>query len=199
LLLLYAFNHELARAREVTSEPMLALIRLTWWREVVDGAARAHPIATPLAQALNAGVFAPGDLTRLIDAREMEAAPEMPDLDELMKYARGTAGLLARISGKLLGADSDAAEALGTAYGLSGILRSAPLLAAQGRSLLPVSTAPGEITALARGLLGEQVPRAILPAALPAVFAKRDLGNPDRRRSFADRLAVIKSAVTGRI
>ena len=41
LLALYAFNHELARAREVASEPTLALIRLQWWREVVDGAARA--------------------------------------------------------------------------------------------------------------------------------------------------------------
>ena len=38
LLTLYAFNHELARAREVASEPPLALIRLQWWREVVEGA-----------------------------------------------------------------------------------------------------------------------------------------------------------------
>jgi phytoene/squalene synthetase len=34
LLTLYAFNHELARAREVASEPHMALIRLQWWREV---------------------------------------------------------------------------------------------------------------------------------------------------------------------
>jgi len=32
LLTLYAFNHELARAREMVSEPPLALIRLQWWR-----------------------------------------------------------------------------------------------------------------------------------------------------------------------
>ena len=38
LLTLYAFNHELARAREAVSEPPLALIRLQWWREVVEGA-----------------------------------------------------------------------------------------------------------------------------------------------------------------
>jgi 15-cis-phytoene synthase len=36
LLTLYAFNHELARAREAVSEPPLALIRLQWWREVVE-------------------------------------------------------------------------------------------------------------------------------------------------------------------
>ena len=32
VLALYAFNHELARAREAASEPALALIRLHWWR-----------------------------------------------------------------------------------------------------------------------------------------------------------------------
>ncbi len=52
LFTLYAFNHELARAREVTRQPGLALIRLQWWREVVEGAARAHEVATPLQAAL---------------------------------------------------------------------------------------------------------------------------------------------------
>ena len=42
LLALYAFNHELARAREAAREPALALIRLHWWREVVQGAPRQH-------------------------------------------------------------------------------------------------------------------------------------------------------------
>src|SRR5580692_9280 len=55
LLALYAFNHELARAREAAHEPALALIRLHWWREVVEGAPRAHEVATPLAASLAAG------------------------------------------------------------------------------------------------------------------------------------------------
>ena len=55
LLTLYAFNHELARAREVVSEPPLALIRLHWWREVVEGAQRRHEVAEPLSAALTAG------------------------------------------------------------------------------------------------------------------------------------------------
>ena len=57
LALLYLFNHELARAREVASEPILALIRLNWWREVVEGQAKHHEIATPLHAALAAGQF----------------------------------------------------------------------------------------------------------------------------------------------
>ena len=200
LWLLYAFNHELARAREVASEPVMALIRLTWWREVVDGSVKKHEIATPLTQALAAGVFARSDLARLIDAREMEAEPEIPDLDAFVNYARGTAGQLARISGRLLGVDSDAAEALGAAYGISGILRAAPHLAAQGRSLLPADgTGLAQIIAVARGLLQEIPPRQIMAAVLPAVFAKRDLGKAYRPRGLGDRLAVIRAAITGRI
>ena len=52
LCLLYLFNHELARAREVASNAMLALIRLQWWREVVEGSAKKHELATPLLAAV---------------------------------------------------------------------------------------------------------------------------------------------------
>jgi phytoene synthase len=200
LWLLYAFNHELARAREVASEPMLALIRLTWWREVVDGAVKSHEIATPLRSAIAAGVFEAADLSRLIDAREVEAAPEIPDFETFMNYARGTAGLLARIAGKVLGADSAVVEDLGTAYGISGILRAAPFLARQGRSLLPVDgTREADIVAKAQGLLAVRAPRIALAAALPAVYARRDLGREYRPRGLVDRLAVLRAAITGRV
>jgi 15-cis-phytoene synthase len=200
LWLLYAFNHELARAREVTSEPMLALIRLTWWREVVEGVRKNHEIAMPLGEALADGVFERGDLAQLIDAREMEAEPEVADFEAFITYARGTAGLLARIAGKVLGVDSKAVEDLGTAYGISGILRAAPFLAKQNRTLLPVDgTIEAEIISTARGLLNAKPPREGLVAALPAVYARRDLGSPYRPRGLGDRLAVIRAAITGRI
>ena len=205
LWLLYAFNHELARAREVASEPMLALIRLTWWREVIDGTRKSHEIATPLADALQAGVFDPRDLSRLIDAREIEAGPEVPDFAAFLRYARGTAGELARIAGKVLGVESGVIEDLGTAYGMAGILRAAPFLARQGRSLLPADgTGRAEIIAAAGSLLRASPPRCGLAAALPAVFAKRDfskrdLGLPYQARGLGDRLAVVRAAITGRI
>ena len=103
LALLYLFNHELARAHEVASEQLLAMIRLQWWREVVEGASRKHEVATPLSAALEAGVFAREDLLALIEARE--AGAELEDASSFHAYARGTGGRLARIAGKLLGAD----------------------------------------------------------------------------------------------
>jgi phytoene synthase len=200
LWLLYAFNHELARAREVASEPTLALIRLTWWREVVDGAAKQHEIAAPLGRALAAGVFGRDELAGLIDAREAEAEAAIPDFDAFMNYARGTAGRLARVAGRVLGADDDAVENLGTAYGIAGILRAAPFLARQGRSLLPADgTTEARLIEAARALLAARAPRAALAAALPAVYARRDLGRGFRARGVGDRLAVLRAAMTGRV
>src|SRR4051812_36914804 len=59
---LYAFNHEIARAREVVREPAMAMIRLQWWREVVEGARRRHEVAGPLREAIDAGALDPADL-----------------------------------------------------------------------------------------------------------------------------------------
>src|SRR5271165_1963078 len=67
VFLVYAFNHEIARAREVVSEPALALIRLQWWREVVEGARRRHEVAGPLGEALDAGVLDAGDFLMMIE------------------------------------------------------------------------------------------------------------------------------------
>jgi len=199
LWLLYAFNHELARAREVASEPTLALIRLAWWREVVEGAEKKHEIATPLSAALREGVFAPADLAALIDARAAEAE-EIPDFDSFINYARGTAGRLARIAGKLLGADAQAIEDFGTAYGISGILRAAPFLARQNRSLLPSDcTSAQKLIESARVLLNATPPQKARAAWLPAAYAKRDLGKPYRPRGLGDKLAVLRAAVTGRL
>jgi hypothetical protein len=57
LLTLYAFDHELARASAVTSTPLLAEIRLTWWIEMLDEAyagrtVRRHPVAQALADVI---------------------------------------------------------------------------------------------------------------------------------------------------
>ena len=77
LLALLAFDHELARTRLVTREPMLARIRLQWWREAVAEAAgtakpRAQPIVESLSEMVRRRALAPERLTALIDAREEE-------------------------------------------------------------------------------------------------------------------------------
>jgi phytoene/squalene synthetase len=77
LLALLAFNHELARTRSVTREPMLARIRLEWWREAGAEAAgagtpRAQPVVESLSETMRRHSLRPQDLIALIDAREEE-------------------------------------------------------------------------------------------------------------------------------
>ncbi|MBY0330364.1 MAG: squalene/phytoene synthase family protein, partial [Acetobacteraceae bacterium] len=53
LFALIAFNHELARARAAARTPLIALMRLQWWRDAVRDAAagkpaRRHEVAGPL-------------------------------------------------------------------------------------------------------------------------------------------------------
>jgi phytoene synthase len=227
LFTLYAFNHELARAREVASEPMLALIRLQWWREVVQGEARRHEVATPLVRAIDAGSLDRDDLLALIEARETEAEPAIPTLDVWRDYLLRGAGGLAVAAGRLLGApEPEGLRPLGAAYGAAGMLRSVPALAAQRRCMLPqdVLGAHGlvsegvvlnpadpalrpvldELAAEGRRLLGRSVrlPRRAIAAGLPAVLARRDLRRGVQApgaRGLGDRLAVALAGMTGRL
>ena len=77
LLALLAFDHELARTRTVTREPMLARIRLEWWREAVAEAAgtakpRAQPIVESISETVRRHRLTPERLVALIDAHEEE-------------------------------------------------------------------------------------------------------------------------------
>src|SRR5437868_6643528 len=54
---LYAFGHEIAKIRELVSEPMVGMIRLQWWREAIEGiysgSVRKHEIVEALADTLS--------------------------------------------------------------------------------------------------------------------------------------------------
>lgn len=145
LLALYAFNAEIARARESVSQPMIGQIRLQWWREAWDGIRLDQPRKHPVVQALHAHLrhLDPADAYALIEARErdMDPAP-MADLPALLAYAEATSAPLMRLAAAALGAELSTAltetiRLAGTAYALVGILRATPFLAGLQRVLLP--------------------------------------------------------------
>lgn len=228
LFALYAFNHELARAREVVSEPMLATIRLQWWREVIEGERREHEVAAPLGAAIDANLLDAQDLATIIDAREIEAEPMIPTLEAWLAYLRGGAGGVSVAAGRLLNApDPEALRPAGAAFGAAGVLRSVSYLARRGRCLLPADVlsshglsveeliaAPSSDAAIAaqrtlarEGLALAQaspphLPREARAAALPLVLARRDLRRipgQARPRGLGDRLAVVQAGLTGRL
>ena len=212
LFALYAFNHELARAHEAAREPGLALIRLQWWREVVEGARRSHEVATPLSAAMAAGTVPAAPLLAMIEAREAEVEPADSTALLLERLSQG-AGTLASTAGAILGAGEPAQarlRRLGTGVALAGLIRNIPAHARQGRSQIPADLgglSSAENIALltdeARTLLGhpEPHPRSSLAAGLPAVLARRDLARPppSSARGIGDKLAVLSAALSGRI
>jgi 15-cis-phytoene synthase len=202
LLTLYAFDHELTRAREVTSEPHLALIRLHWWREVVEGARRRHEVATPLAALLDAGLLTPDVLLPIIDAHELETDPSFESLATWREWLLAGDGGIAVAAGQLLGApDPEGLRPLGAAHGAARVIRWRRPLAVLGRCQLPADlleaagssvhqaiARPGAeaVEMVSRRLITEgerflvegksgRFPRAYVAAALPAVLARRDL------------------------
>ncbi len=227
LLTLYAFNNELARARSVASEAPLALIRLQWWREVVDGEAKRHEIATPLSQAVAAGTLQAADLLPVIDARDQEAYGEFTMLGDWRNWLMAGAGGLAVAAGRALGASQpEVLRPYGAAYGVTALLRATGALASQGRCLLPQDLLmqhglspeafihdPASVPARAvlalvvrEGMgflrLARRVPKAAVAAALPAVLARRDFAhwpNLHQPRRLGDRLAVFAAGLTGRV
>ena len=202
LLTLYAFDHELARAREVASEPHLALIRLHWWREVVEGARRRHEVATPLAALLDTRRLVPEALLPIIDAYEIESEPCIESLAAWRDWLLAGAGGIAAAAGRILGVPNpEILRPGGAAFGASRVIRWNRALARRGRCLLPADlladagvsvheaiAAPEspEVAAVLRRLASEgegflaqggsgRLARAYVAAALPAVLARRDL------------------------
>lgn len=219
LFALYSFNYEIARARESVREPMMGLMRLQWWRDALDeihaGAPpRRHEILTPLAAAIAAHRLSQEHFKALLDtrARDMDDTPPA-SLAALEAYAAGSSSRLLLLALEVLGvsdaASAAAADAVGTAYALSGLLVAAPfharlrrlylpqeLIARHGvdleRSLFSWKSSPAlaavarEIATSAHGHLAEarrarrDVPRAALPVLLHGAIAERRLRQLER-------------------
>lgn len=181
LLPLYAFNLEVARAPFVTAEPMIAEMRLQWWRDVLaeleqGKPPRAHEVIVPLSAVPN---LPHAILDDLIEARRWDIHRDpFPGEDALVAHLDRTAGHLMWAAALALDAPAPAEAAIrayGRAAGLVAWFRALPAYVSLGRAPLP-DPSPDAIAALAgEGLawLAEaraaraSVPRAVAPALLP--------------------------------
>lgn len=126
---LYAFNAELARVATAAHEPMLAAIRLEWWRQTAENAAqgrvRDHDIARGLAAVFATGRVNLKDMEAMIAARDFDCAPDrFADFAALETYLDATGGALMRMAASLAGGDPLRVRDAALAYGLTGMLRS---------------------------------------------------------------------------
>ena len=131
LFALYAFNAEVARIAETVREPMLGAIKLEWWRETAEGAAKGNPRNHDVAKGL-AALFADrglalADLEAIIAVRAFDSSAEtLADFAALETYVDATSGAVMRLAATVLGGDPSVVREAGLAYGLAGLVRALP-------------------------------------------------------------------------
>ncbi len=194
---LLAFNDEIARVREIVSEPALGDMRLAWWREAVNagalggekgggvekGGAEGHPVARALGQTIRKHGVDPHYLHALIDARQrdLDDAP-FGSIKELEAYAEGSAGNLNLAMLDVLGvadvAAQNAARQSGAAWAMIGSLRALGHHRRLGRVLIEGEIPVADIVRRAEDLiifsrgLSRQVPRRAHAALMTNLLAE---------------------------
>lgn len=145
LFSLYAFNHEIAKTREVVTETRLGLIRLQWWRDALAAVYEGkpplkHEVVEPLAAAIKKHDLPQEHFELLLHAREFDLEDRLPATLEGMKsYADFTSTPLLNLALKIEGreAPEDEVREAGISYALTGLLRAVVAHSKQRRCYLP--------------------------------------------------------------
>jgi hypothetical protein len=152
---LYAFNVEVSRAPWVTEEPMIAEMRLQWWRDALEeiatgGVVRKHEVVGALADVLD--TEGAQLLDGLIAARRWDGYKDaFEDAAHFDDYIDATSGHLMWTAARLLGAANEK-TVRGFAYGagVANWLRAIPALEGHNRKpLVDGSTAGVKSVAVA--------------------------------------------------
>lgn len=144
---LWAFSLEVARIRDIISEPMPGEIRLQWWRDVIlagqrDGA-QGHPVAAALMDVMVRFSLPQKAFLDVIEARSFDLYDDpMPSLNDLEGYCGETTSALYHLAALILaeGDDlqtTDLAGHAGVADGITWALRSVGFHAQRGQIYLP--------------------------------------------------------------
>lgn len=147
LMALYAYGAEIARIRELVSEPLPGEVRLQWWRDLLKGtehgAAASNPVANALLQTITRYNLPKQGLVAMAEARIFDLYNDpMPNLNDLEGYAGETVSGLIQLACLVLNDGKDpgtatAAGHAGVAYGLTGLMRALPWHASRRQMYLP--------------------------------------------------------------
>lgn len=121
-LALFALDARLAGLLRHSREPMLAQLRLSWWRESLGRDCEEWPMGEPLLAALRSWDGQHSALTALVDGWEALTGPAPLPAETLQAMAQGRGEAFAALA-HTLGRDSeaDAARRLGVQWGLADL------------------------------------------------------------------------------
>ena len=153
LFTVLAFNIEIAKTREMVRENLIGEIRLQWWRDVIELIFNNpsdininHLVAGELATVIEKFTLSRSFFDLLIDARSRDLVDSpLENEADLKRYSYETSSTLCKILLEILcpidkvlsSSEVEAAESVGMAWALTGILRASTTLAKQKRVLIP--------------------------------------------------------------
>lgn len=171
VLALFALDTRLAGLIRNSTEPMLAQLRLSWWRETLRRDKREWPEGEPMLAALRSWGGAHSDLEALVDGWEALTMP--PPLTEaaLVQLAKGRGAAFAALAQAVGRADeAPRATALGEGWALADL--SMRLSRSEERDA-------ARSLAMARKSPSLRVSRALRPLAVLFALADRRMRKGD--------------------
>ena len=163
-LALLALDARLAGVVTSGGEPVLAQLKLAWWRDRLGEDAARWPLGEPLLAALRELDDDWGALLPLVDGWEMLLAEE-PGRAQWEEFAAGRAAMWGQVAARS-GADGQAAARQGGGWALADLLL-----------MMPAGQRDGELLALATTELAspKRLPRALRPLSVLHGLAARAL------------------------
>ena len=225
LFALYAFNVEISRIPWSVADPMLAEIRLQYWRDQLATAYEGrvvdpHPVMTEVANQIATDIWPQGDLDDLISARLWDITAEpFASQTAFDGYLRQTGGQIMSLAIKTLDpgfAEPETARAFGQAAALATFLTALSRFAALGRAPLPdddpqtlaklASEALSQLQTSGKDLRQPRLKPALLTASEARPILKQVIKHPDNvaqtaleRSEFRQRLRVLSCQILNRV
>lgn len=145
LLSIYAFDAEIARVRDLVSEPMPGEIRLQWWRDILSAGepGGGHPIAAALLETIANHRLPRQSFLDYLEARTFDLYDDpMPSRTDLEGYCGETVSAVFQLAALVLDADAAAQAAglsghAGCLTGIIRLLRLMPLHRRRGQCFVP--------------------------------------------------------------
>lgn len=191
-LVFFALDARLASLVRAASEPMLAQLRIAWWREALQADGSQWPRGDPILDALAAWNGRHGGLAALADGWEALTAPAPLEAKAMVSFAHGRAEALAALADHVgAGQDRDVARHLATDWSLAELVMR---LSRDDERALALALAQGSSDELPRA------PRVLRPLAVLRATARDRLarGGNDTGSSPVTLLRAMRAGLLGR-
>jgi|GEM_PF-1991832 len=145
---LQVFYRETSRIRSLVNEPHLGLIRLQWWRDMVEDAYKGkiegseNGTHKEIIHCLKGCNIKEESFDHYFNGRAFDMEDRAHEkLEQLLQYCTQTGGAIAQMKAIVLGSNNEAtlkaAEHLGAAETLCDIIKTLPYQARSGRTKIP--------------------------------------------------------------